>query len=828
MCLRSTIFLSIILIGQQLFAQGSNPNYQWLHPKPYGASVGWIKAWDANTIYALGTAGNFIKSTDGGQTFTINPNAGVPKVSPNPTTGDMRAGSFLNQNLGYLCGYEGITKTTDGGQTFTEVGAGNFPFTELRDIHFFSENTGYVLGSYSDAFAKTTDGGNTWVKSTTLPQDFYYDMIVFNEQRIIVSGSYSGTSNIYLTTDGGATWTASAAGNLSIFSMTFLDSLTGFAGSEGGMAYKTTNGGLSWNVVTTLNALPTDAFFSMFNQGSNLYVLSYDSTLYVSTDAGATFTSSQFLPSGNIAIVMRAGAVFGSTIYLAGDLGSFYKSTNNGTSWQSPTKIAKVGYLQDVYANNSGKIIAVGEPSILSTIGEQIIVSDDGGQNWTSISLPSLDADLRSIKMIDANTGYTVGSSGSIWKTTNGGYDWNLYNSPTTEQAFNAVDFYNAQYGMTAGNNGEAWKTTDGGNTWTSLTGLIPNDYFNGIAMIDSVSALVIGYSIYKTTDGGLTWSTITPTFPDGPPSKIKMFNESVGVIVGATGFFAFNPFVYKTTDGGDTWNSMNFPFTTTDKLYNFEFRTADDLVVVGNAGGVFHTSDNGATWTQFNVGLSNFSFGSQVLGVTFSGPNEAIVAGASAQIVSIQLPNVLPVELVSFTCEVNNPNVKLHWVTASELNNQGFEVERKIAESNIWQTIGHLPGRGTTTNSTDYYFNDENLVSGVYNYRIKQIDFNGKFEYSEVVTADLSTPATFALEQNYPNPFNPSTNISYSIPNNYFITLQVYDMLGNEVATLVNGEKAAGNYQVTFDASALSNGVYFYRLQANGFDITKKMILMK
>ncbi len=97
------------------------------------------------------------------------------------------------------------------------------------------------------------------------------------------------------------------------------------------------------------------------------------------------------------------------------------------------------------------------------------------------------------------------------------------------------------------------------------------------------------------------------------------MFNQSVGVIVGATGFFAFNPFVYKTTDGGDTWNSMNFPFTTTDKLYNFEFRTADDLVVVGNAGGVFHTSDNGATWTQFNVGsYQTFLFGSQVLGVAF------------------------------------------------------------------------------------------------------------------------------------------------------------------------------------------------------------------
>ena len=827
MVMKSTIFLSIIMIGQILFAQGSNPAYQWLHPKPYGVSVGWIKVWDANTIYGVGTAGNFIKSTDGGQTFTINPNAGVPNPVPNPTTGDMRAASFLTQNLGYVCGYQGVTKTTDGGQTFTEVGPGNFPFTELRDIHFFNENTGYVLGSYSDAFAKTTDGGNTWVKSTTLSQDYYYDMVVFSEQRIIVSGSYSGTSNIYLTTDGGSTWTSSSAGTLSIFSMTFLDSLTGFAGSEGGMAYKTTDGGLSWNLVTALNALPTDAFFSMFNEGSNLYVLSYDSTLYVSTDAGATFTSSQFLPSGNIAIVMRAGAVFGSTVYLAGDLGSFYKSTNNGINWQSPTVQAKLDYIQGLYANASGKIIAVGGPS-LPTIGQQIIVSSNGGDNWTTVSLATMDDDLRSIKMIDENTGYTVGSNGSIWKTTNGGYNWSLYSGATTIQAFNAVDFYNAQFGMAAGNDGELWKTTDGGITWTSLTGIVPYDYFNGVDMVGPNTALVLGSSIYKTTDGGATWETIMPTLPDSPPSKLRMYNESVGVIVGPTGFFGFNSFVFKTTDGGSTWNSMNFNYPTTDKLYDVEFRTADDIVVVGNAGSVFHTSDNGSTWQQFNVGLANFSFGGQVLAVAFSGPNEVIVAGANAQIIKIELANVVPVELVSFVCEVNIPNVKLHWITASELNNQGFEVERKTAESNIWQTVGHLPGRGTTTNATDYYFNDENLVSGVYNYRIKQIDFNGRFEYSEVITADVSKPTDFALEQNYPNPFNPTTNISYSIPQNSFVTLKVYDVLGNEFATLVNENQEAGNYQVTFNASTLSNGVYFYRLQANDFDITKKMIFMK
>lgn len=143
--MKKIVLLTIAFCGQLLFAQGSNPDFEWLHPKPFGVSVGWIKVWDANNIYAVGTAGNFMKSTDGGQTFTINPNAGVPNPSPNPTTGDLRAASFLTQDLGYICGYEGVMKTTDGGQTFTEVGSGNFPYTELRAIHFLNENTGFII-----------------------------------------------------------------------------------------------------------------------------------------------------------------------------------------------------------------------------------------------------------------------------------------------------------------------------------------------------------------------------------------------------------------------------------------------------------------------------------------------------------------------------------------------------------------------------------------------------------------------------------------------------------------------------------------------------------
>ena len=192
-----------------------------------------------------------------------------------------------------------------------------------------------------------------------------------------------------------------------------------------------------------------------------------------------------------------------------------------------------------------------------------------------------------------------------------------------------------------------------------------------------------------------------------------------------------------------------------------------------------------------------------------------------------IELPSgVVPVELSSFSANVNGTDVNLTWSTATETNNNGFEVQRKSGSEFV--TIGFVRGKGTTTEIQNYSFTDSKLSIGSYSYRLKQVDFDGSFEYSSVVNVDLTAPTVFALEQNYPNPFNPSTLISYSIPQNSFVTLKVYDIIGNEVATLVNQTQSAGKYDVRFDASNLSNGVYMYSIKTDNFSSTKKMILMK
>ena len=187
----------------------------------------------------------------------------------------------------------------------------------------------------------------------------------------------------------------------------------------------------------------------------------------------------------------------------------------------------------------------------------------------------------------------------------------------------------------------------------------------------------------------------------------------------------------------------------------------------------------------------------------------------------------VIPVELISFTATSNGNEAILSWSTATELNNKGFEVQRKFGTNNF-VTIGSVTGHGTTTSPNQYTYVDKLLDAGKYFYRLKQLDFNGTFEYSNIVEIDVRSIDEFTLKQNYPNPFNPTTKISWQSPVNSWQTLKIYDLLGNIVANLVNEYRPAGDYKVDFNASTLPSGVYFYRIQVENFVETKKMIFLR
>jgi hypothetical protein len=193
----------------------------------------------------------------------------------------------------------------------------------------------------------------------------------------------------------------------------------------------------------------------------------------------------------------------------------------------------------------------------------------------------------------------------------------------------------------------------------------------------------------------------------------------------------------------------------------------------------------------------------------------------------------VLPVELASFTSAVNKNNVDLKWSTVSEQNNKGFEIERKRnTEGSQWQTVAFIEGKGTTNLQQNYSYADRNLQTGSYNYRLKQIDYNGNFEYFQLNgLVDVGIPKNFELSQNYPNPFNPSTKINYQLPKDAFVKINVYDMTGRLISALVNTQQTAGYYTVDFNSglmNGIASGIYFYRIEAADFVSTKRMVLVK
>ncbi|HMS34452.1 MAG TPA: T9SS type A sorting domain-containing protein [Ignavibacteria bacterium] len=197
-----------------------------------------------------------------------------------------------------------------------------------------------------------------------------------------------------------------------------------------------------------------------------------------------------------------------------------------------------------------------------------------------------------------------------------------------------------------------------------------------------------------------------------------------------------------------------------------------------------------------------------------------------------VYVDNPTPVEMTSFTSSISGRDVKLNWTTLSELNNSGFEIERSIVKgqtSNEWTKVGFVSGSLTSTDIHNYEFTEKGLNTGKYKFRLKQIDFNGNFEYFELAEeVNIGTPDKYELSQNYPNPFNPVTNLEFGIPEFGFVSLKIYDVIGRELVTLVNEIKEPGYYKIRFNAADLSSGVYFYKMTSGDFVAVKKFVVLK
>ncbi len=258
------------------------------------------------------------------------------------------------------------------------------------------------------------------------------------------------------------------------------------------------------------------------------------------------------------------------------------------------------------------------------------------------------------------------------------------------------------------------------------------------------------------------------------------------------------------------------------------------DIYTANTNGNVaFNESTVGNVGVQSAQGSSKTFCFSYALGKLNDGTFPSTKANLLQKILGFfGLTSPVPVQLISFAAAVSDNQVNLKWETSTEINNSGFEIERSVNNNNF-EKVAFISGNGTTTEKHSYSFIDKPNTSGNISYRLKQIDFDGEINYSDIINVDFNLPKEFSLKQNYPNPFNPSTKISYSIAVDSKVTLGIYNLLGEQVALLINKELPAGVYDVNFDGSKLTSGTYFYRIDASGkdgksFTSTKKMLLIK
>jgi len=292
-----------------------------------------------------------------------------------------------------------------------------------------------------------------------------------------------------------------------------------------------------------------------------------------------------------------------------------------------------------------------------------------------------------------------------------------------------------------------------------------------------------------------------------------------------------------KTLQISSLNNSGNWAITRTKGWSGnsgaFNNNTVTDVPQILNSSSTnIFTTPQHASANSFAFYTSNSAAGA-LLGANWNTGNPssgATPAAGNGGDNSTWINTVLPVELSSFSASIINNGVRLTWRTETEVNNYGFEIERKtkIVRGETWGKIGFVEGHGNSNSPKEYSFIDDGITSGKYAYRLKQIDNDGTFEYSRIIEIDVDVPLEFELSQNYPNPFNPTTTIKYSLPVTAIVKLSVFNVLAEEVQILINEKKAAGVYTINFNASQLNSGIYFYKLEAENFLKVRKMNLLK
>lgn len=842
---------------------------------------------DANTIFVTGVNGVLLKTTNGGDNWNMIPGGGTSTlasidfinantgniigpgialrttdggnnwtVNPQVTTGDFVHVNFNNANTGIAVGAFGsMIKSTDGGENWQYLNSGEIP--EVRSCFYTTRNIGYAIG-FGGFILKTTNSGQNWVIQTS-PTGNVLNGLFFTG--INTGTAVSTFGGIIKTTNGGTNWfTQTSNVTVTLQDVSFVDANTGLVVGNTGTIVKTTNGGDNW-IQQTSGATQnlTDVVFINANtavvsgaSGRVLRTTNRGDNWSVQTVSGVT---------QNLNGIFFADA---NTGWAVGASGRIIKTTNAGVNWAIQTSGTTSALNGVFFTDVNNGIIAGSANTILRTT--------NGGTNWTPYPHPTGSIMLfNEVFSFDVNNSTIVGQFGTILRTQTPAANSNYGNN---SQSSNNLYYFANSTPAAAGAPSQPqfiWRDTTGSidlyaNGVNQASGIFTGDDDNGrwnlLSQLGGGNVRFFGSNytdVYVGTNGILGFNAFNVSANQPPFSGLSQsliteaifplwmdMNLGYAGVSGRRVSYKVTPTelivtydripVYSKILTNDPDRYVSFQVIV--KLSAAPTQNSEIFISYNydETGSVFKNEYNEGTLASHLVGIQKNNTANEFFQYRFKNSlvlsTEGPIFGSNLTIATGPDANVLPVELASFNSLVVKNEVILDWSTVSEINNASFEVERTPASSNDYNRIGSVEGNGTSNSMSYYKFSDNNLQAGKYKYRLKQIDFNGNYEYIDLTNEVIvGVPAKYDLSQNYPNPFNPVTKINFEIPVDSRVTLKIFDISGREVATLVNELRTAGYYTVSFDAHNFASGIYFYRVTAGDnaqFTMTKKMMLVK
>jgi len=702
--------------------------------------------------------------------------------------------TFPSATIGYMVGGGGlIFKSTDGGTTWTQQTSNTS--STLYSVFFKSTTEGWAAGA-GGTIVSTTDGGANWVvhsQSGVIATDN------FNDIHFVGTNGWAGNDDtwLYRSVDNGVTWTPAVDYADDVNTISFADANHGYAGIDGAGISFTTDGGTTWNpAAVNLGPYP-----------------------YTKTDIERVFTIDD-----TTAVATGWGSMVGfqpMILLMSYDAGATWAVPNTTYPWSTYA----YGYGVSMYGD--GELIIVGGGSGFSA--PNVLSNGTDYTDWGRIQ-EFCGEDLRACAVVPGtNTVIAVGDGGIIARSTDRGLNWTYEYDPSFGFAGITRFAKAGETTLAVGGNGTFMKKDDG-VPWTTPIIVSPNGFapnFKDIKYIDGTIFVSAGYNyLAKSDDMGATWTELNAvtSLSDGVYG-MHWFNTLDGVLVGER---AGEDVIYLTDDGGVTrneiwWNVVSAQFNYVHFAHNQPAYgiICGDEEPVGDDQMFFYTHDGGANWTMAYDTISGttsdfekcFMVNDKVAwAVGDNGMIAKSIDGGESWYMQPSWTTTIELMDVHF-----HPLNSFGWICGND------QTARQTNDGGVtWIDMAPvLESSGDDINSI--YLNDES------SYLYIGCD-QTMIQYWDHAQTDSDTPISlpFALNQNYPNPFNPSTTISFTLNRDGFVSLNVYDVTGRPVATVLNRQMTAGSYDVGFNASGLSSGVYFYKLKTNEQEMTKKMILLR